>query len=169
MTANLLIRTARAQADLTQRELAVAAGTSQPAIARYESGRSEPRADTLERILAACGCSLATTQAPVRQTHIPAAGPKGRLLRRHRADVLRAVELTGLRNPRVVGPVARGQDTATSDIDILVDLGEDGDVLAPYELRERLLPILGDGVDVVSAEVLRADVLATALREAVAL
>jgi predicted nucleotidyltransferase/DNA-binding XRE family transcriptional regulator len=169
MTANLLIRAARTQADMTQRELAVAAGTSQPAIARYETGRSEPRADTLERILAACGCSLATTGGPARATHVPATGPKGRLLRRRRADVLRAVELTGLRNPRVFGSVARGQDTTNSDIDILVDLGEDGDVLAPYVLRELLLPILGGGVDVVSAEVLRADVLATAVREAVAL
>ena len=46
---------ARLAAGLSQRELARRAGTSQPAIARYERGAAVPSWSTLERIAAACG------------------------------------------------------------------------------------------------------------------
>ena len=150
---------------LSQRGLAASAGTSQPAIARYESGRAEPRADTLERILAACGQRLSLVPVPARTENIPARGPMGRLLRRHHGAVLLAVERAGLRNPRLFGSVARGEDHHGSDI----DLRDDSDVLAIYELRELLVPMLGDRVDVACPEVLRKKVLARAIEEAVAL
>jgi predicted nucleotidyltransferase len=67
------------------------------------------------------------------------------------------------------GSVARGEDHHGSDIDILVDLRDDSDVLAIYELRELLVPMLGDRVDVACPEVLRKKVLARAIEEAVAL
>lgn len=50
-----LVRDARARAGLSQRELALRAGTSGPTVAAYESGRVEPRLSTLERLLAAAG------------------------------------------------------------------------------------------------------------------
>jgi predicted transcriptional regulator len=53
-----LLRTARRRAGLSQRELADAAGVAQPAIARIESGRVQPRVDTLDRLLEACGWDL---------------------------------------------------------------------------------------------------------------
>lgn len=169
MATSQLIRTARTRAGLSQRDLAAAAGTSQPAIARYESGRGEPRADTLERLLAACGATIATKQAQRRTERIPATGPKGRLLRRRRAHVLREAAEAGLVNVRVFGSVARGEDTDESDIDLLVDLGEDGDVLVLYELRDALAPILGRAVDVSCPEVLRPEIREAALAEAVPL
>jgi predicted transcriptional regulator len=43
---------------MTQRELAVASGIPQPAIARIEGGAVSPRLDTLERLLAAAGARL---------------------------------------------------------------------------------------------------------------
>lgn len=53
-----LIRDARAAAGLTQQALAERAATAQSAIARYESARSLPDIDTLQRVLAACGQRL---------------------------------------------------------------------------------------------------------------
>lgn len=56
--AALLIRTARTDAGLTIRDLAVRAGTSHSAVAAYESGAKEPRVSTLERILRAAGFAV---------------------------------------------------------------------------------------------------------------
>lgn len=54
MDARLVIREARKRAGLTQAELAARAGTTQSAIARWESGAVSPRVETLDRILTAC-------------------------------------------------------------------------------------------------------------------
>lgn len=48
----------RLAAGFSQRELARRAGTSQPAIARYERGAATPSWETLQRIAAACGRNL---------------------------------------------------------------------------------------------------------------
>jgi transcriptional regulator with XRE-family HTH domain len=53
-----LVREARRRAGLSQAELAERAGTSQPAIARYERARSMPDLATLHRIAEACGTDL---------------------------------------------------------------------------------------------------------------
>lgn len=52
------LRSARRRAGLSQRELAVAARTSQTTVSAYESGRKSPSVRTLERLLGACGASL---------------------------------------------------------------------------------------------------------------
>jgi transcriptional regulator with XRE-family HTH domain len=49
------LREMRRRTGLSQRALAGRAGTSQPAVARYESGASTPSWKTLERLAAACG------------------------------------------------------------------------------------------------------------------
>lgn len=49
---------ARRSAGLTQRELAARSGVPQPTIARIEAGRQMPRADTLDKLLRACGWEL---------------------------------------------------------------------------------------------------------------
>lgn len=53
-----LVRELRDSAGLSQRELATRAGTSQPAIARYERGAATPGWTTVERLAAACGRNL---------------------------------------------------------------------------------------------------------------
>ncbi len=53
-----LVREARRRADLTQRELAERAGTTQSAIARLESGRTSPSFDSVVRMLKLCGFRL---------------------------------------------------------------------------------------------------------------
>lgn len=49
------IRKARRKARLTQKKLAERLGTTQSAIARWESGRSSPTVTTFNRIIDACG------------------------------------------------------------------------------------------------------------------
>lgn len=57
-TAATLLRAARRDAGLTMAELAQRAGTSKPTISRYENGLVDPRAETLARLLRACGHRL---------------------------------------------------------------------------------------------------------------
>ena len=59
-----LIRLARRDGGLSQRELARRAGTSQAAIAAYESGRRSPTFDTLARIVRAAGQDLRIQVVP---------------------------------------------------------------------------------------------------------
>ncbi|MPV38926.1 nucleotidyltransferase family protein [Georgenia subflava] len=82
------------------------------------------------------------------------------VLRRYRA-----------RNPRLFGSVARGEATAASDIDILVDLEPDGgnELLRIAGLGEEFSQVLGTRVDVVTPSLLRTRVSETALADAVAL
>ena len=53
-----LILQARLRANLSQRDLAARAGTSQSAIAAYERGTKDPAYETLSRILRAAGFDL---------------------------------------------------------------------------------------------------------------
>jgi transcriptional regulator with XRE-family HTH domain len=52
---------ARRSAGLSQRQLAERSGIPQPTIARIESRKQMPRADTLDRLLRACGWELDMT------------------------------------------------------------------------------------------------------------
>lgn len=57
-----MIRSARQGARLSKRELARRAGTSPAAIVAYESGRRDPNARTLLRLLRAAGHGLALAE-----------------------------------------------------------------------------------------------------------
>jgi len=59
-----LLRAARERAGLSQRELARRANTSQPAIARAETGRGGITVTTLRRLLEAAGFDLGMTIEP---------------------------------------------------------------------------------------------------------
>jgi transcriptional regulator with XRE-family HTH domain len=63
MDAARLLRRARTDAGLTQRQLADRAGTSQPAVAAVEAGRKQPTVATLSRWLEAAGAGLALETA----------------------------------------------------------------------------------------------------------
>lgn len=64
MDVGLLIKEIRLRAGLSQNELAGRLGTSQSAIARWESGAVSPRFDTLRRIAAACGQEIEVRLTP---------------------------------------------------------------------------------------------------------
>lgn len=72
-------------------------------------------------------------------------------------------------NPRLFGSVARGDATNTSDVDLLVDLLRGGnELLRVAGIAEELSNVLGLRVDVVTAPLMRGEVSATALGDAVA-
>lgn len=64
MTPGTLIRTARRKAGLSQASLASRLGTTQSAIARLERDGSNPRLETVERALRACGQRLELSARP---------------------------------------------------------------------------------------------------------
>lgn len=59
-----LIKLARGDAGLSQRELARRAGTSQATLSAYEAGRKSPSLDTLARIVRAAGSDLRIRLVP---------------------------------------------------------------------------------------------------------
>ena len=72
MNVSTSIRAARLAGGLTQVALARKAGTSQPTLAAYESGRAEPRLETLRRLVEACGSELVLSVRPkVRRGALP--------------------------------------------------------------------------------------------------
>jgi hypothetical protein len=72
-------------------------------------------------------------------------------------------------NPRLFGSVARGDAREDSDIDLLVDLapGAGNELMRVSGISEELSTLVGVRVDVVAATLLRGEVSATALADAV--
>lgn len=91
-------------------------------------------------------------------------------LDRQRGGLTKVLARFGAANPRVFGSVARGDSREDSDLDLLVDLapGAGNELLRLAGLSEELSELLGIHVDVVAAPLLRDEVSATALDDAVA-
>lgn len=169
MDAAALIRTAREQVGLSQLALAERAGTSQPAISRYESGASSPSIETLDRILAAAGARLELTVVPSPR-RLDVRGVRMAKLRDHRERILRTAHRHGATNLQVFGSVARGEDGPDSDIDLLVDLDVRTRGLLPVAaLQDELEALLGERVDIAPRQALAPHVATAALAEAVPL
>src|SRR3990172_11455657 len=66
MRAGALVRQARREAGLGQRELARRVGVPQPTISRIERGLASPRFETLDRLLRECGLELELAPRPGR-------------------------------------------------------------------------------------------------------
>lgn len=162
-----LIRDARVRAKLSQAALAERAKTSQPAIARYEAGAASPSLSTLERILAASNSSLVLS-APQRRGRARqrSSGDRLGLIRRLRTRLQAAGRRHGIRNLRVFGSVARGQETPESDVDFLVDLDPERTLLDLIGFQQEAEDILGIGVDVAVPRMMKELVRARAKREA---
>ncbi len=136
---------------MSQAELARAARVPQPNISAYENGRRQPSAEVLDRIRRAL------------------AGTLNERLFRHRDEIHRIVAEHHAMAPRVFGSVARGEETATSDIDLLVDFTPEAGLLDEIGLRLALTDLLHVAVDVVASDTLRGEFRERVLREAVAL
>lgn len=126
-----LLRTAVGEAadhGLTQTEIARAIGRSQPEVSRlikeYRTRRFRPSSRL------------------------------GRLLARHRDEVIALGRAHRVSNIRVFGSVARGDDDENSDIDLLVDLDPHADLFDLAALDIELEELLGHPVDVVPARLL---------------
>lgn len=80
-----LIKRARLDAGLSQRDLAAQAGTSQPTLSAYERGTKSPSAETLVRILAAAGHRLTTERVSASGARDPWAANEASIADRLRA------------------------------------------------------------------------------------
>lgn len=166
-----MIRDARLQAGLTQAELASRAGTSQPAIARYEQGRAVPALRTLERLLAACGRRAVISTVAMDDASDPPSKPTPdmRLLCDRRDSLLAAAAQCGARDVRLFGSVSRGEQNPDSDIDLLVELEPGRTLLDLAAFRRQAGEILGVPVDVATPDMLKERVRAEAFAQARAL
>lgn len=165
-----MIREARRRARLSQTDLARRASVAQSVISAYESDRREPGLHTLTKLIEATGHQLAFELiAPPRDRLGLPNSRLGRRLRRHRRAVIALTSRCGAHNVRVFGSVARGEDTDTSDIDLLVDLDERVSLVALSGLQRELTDLLGVAVDVVPATTLKPVIRDEVLAEAILL
>ncbi len=104
----------------------------QPNIAAYERGRRVPSAETARRLDVALRIPTAERVHGAREFILAAA------TRRH------------LRNIRVFGSVARGDATAQSDVDLLVEPGPSASIFDLAGFMAEVEEALGVAVDVVS-------------------
>lgn len=154
-----LMRTSRHAGELraaATRELVVAAsqardlGWSQRRIG-LALGRSQPEVARLLKLETVVAGDEADEAVPLLTL----------LLRDRRNEIVEAAARRGVRNVRVFGSVARGEDTAESDIDLLVDIDPGVGLFAIGALEAELEELLGREVDVVIARALREGVAAT--------
>lgn len=151
MTAGAVLRQAQLAAGLTQWEVATRAGVQQSVVSAYESGGREPSLATRSSLVEACGVILEVHlgEALPTATGPSAVGPVGRKLRRRRAAVLAVAARHGMTELRVFGSVARGQDTDSSDLDLLVRVPEGTGLLALGRFTQELQDPVHVPVDVV--------------------
>lgn len=165
-----VLRDARTRARLSQTDVARRSGIAQSVISAYESGRREPGMQTLTRLVEATGHQLVLDVVPVpgRSLGLPDS-PLGRRLRRRRKAIIEAAEKRRAHNVQVFGSVARGEDTETSDVDLLVDLEKGVGLLDLIGLERELSELLGVDVDVVPADTLKPRIRSRVLAEAIPL
>jgi len=154
---------------MSQQELAARAGVTQSVISAYESGHRQPAIPTLAALVDATGNKLVMglRRPPRRMGRLT--GPVGRRVRRRRHDMVAAAAAHGVRNLRVFGSVARGQDRPDSDVDLLVDLPPGLGLFGLGRVQDELEAILGTRVDLVPAQDLKPGVRARVEHELVAL
>jgi predicted nucleotidyltransferase/DNA-binding XRE family transcriptional regulator len=146
-----LIRAAREDMGFSQADLAEAAGMECPEISAYESGRSRPGPESLDRIL---------TAARIRPS-IP--------LVVFADTILNEAERFRLENVRVFGSAVRGHDTEHSDIDLLVSLTPAASLFDLGGFANEVERLTGFEVDVLTDDIEDDKYFAHVLTEAVPL
>ena len=91
------------------------------------------------------------------------------LLKEKREEILNIAAQHGARNVRVFGSVARGEATENSDVDFLIDLGENLSPWFPVGLIQDWESLLGRKVDVVTAKSVHYFLRDRILKEAISL
>ncbi|WP_246490555.1 XRE family transcriptional regulator [Brevibacterium oceani] len=126
-----LIRDARLDLGITQTELAGRAELPETTIAEMESGAMSVSPDMLEHVLRAADYrpNLA--------------------LKHYYAEIRQEATRRGLRNVRIFGSVARGDDGFDSDIDLLVTPGEGTNAFDIANFVDRVRQITGFPTEVI--------------------
>jgi uncharacterized protein len=126
-----LVAAARADRQMSQKDLAQAAQMSQPNVAAIETGRRIVGPDTLERLLCAADY----------RPSLP--------LEKEAEAILAAGLRRGIRNIRVFGSIARGTDHFTSDIDLLAEVDEGRGYFDVAMFQNDVSALTGFPVDVI--------------------
>ena len=132
MQTQLVLRTSRRLAGLSQAEAARLAGTAQSALSAYENGTKAPTPEVVARILAAEGFHPAMLVDAFRHEIRAVAA-------RHQGDRI-----------RLFGSAARGEDSVSSDLDFLVHFVPGASLFDLVDLADELESLLGVPVDVIS-------------------
>jgi hypothetical protein len=90
-------------------------------------------------------------------------------IRSRREQILQIAERHGASQVRVFGSVSRGQTAPSSDIDLLVHLGDQVTLLDQIAMKHELQDLLGCAVDVVEDEAVFPELREQIMTEAVAL
>lgn len=77
----------------------------------------------------------------------PLAGPTGRLVAAHRRELRDVLRRHGVKNARIFGSVARGDDHDGSDLDLLVDFAPGTSLVDIISIQEELESVLGGAAD----------------------
>jgi predicted nucleotidyltransferase len=128
---------------------------------RFSAERSSPFYPELAAL-----AEKSAAPAPVRAAR--PARPSAALIS-GRSTVRRMLARRGLTNPRVFGSVARGDDTASSDLDLLVDARPGTSLLDLVKAKHALEDVLGVPVDLVTLKDLPESFRAAVVAEAVPL
>lgn len=126
------LKRARREAGLTQAEVARITGIKQSVISAYESGARMPGE-------LACRTILEALRVKPRD-----------LLDRHRSEVNDLLHRRGVKDLKVIGSVARGEDDEGSDIDLLAEFPPGTTLLDLMELEQEIEAIVGTDVDLIS-------------------
>ncbi|GAA1238228.1 putative nucleotidyltransferase/DNA-binding XRE family transcriptional regulator [Microbacterium phyllosphaerae] len=158
-----LIRYARRQSGLTQSALARLAGVTQSVVSEYETGRREPSFDAVDRLISAAGLIVEVTP---RTTEEQSARDRVIALS---GELRRALLPLGVQRIRLFGSVARDDESASSDIDLAVDVASTVGVFDLLRMRREAEKVLGRPVDLVPSDGLKPAVAEAVEREAVTL
>lgn len=156
--AGSLLRGARLKARLSQTELARRAAVTQSVISAYESGTRQPSLPMIERLVKATGYEL---DVRVRDTPFALealSGPLGQRLKQHRLEVVAIAAEHHVTDLRVFGSVARGEETETSDVDLLVDVAEGVGLFDLARLEARLERLINARIDLIPSDGLKPEV-----------
>jgi predicted nucleotidyltransferase len=88
------------------------------------------------------------------------------LIRSKKSDILAIATRHGAKNVRVFGSVARGEDTDTSDVDLLVSMEKNRSLYDLIGLQQEIQDILKRNVDVLTDRSINRYLQAQILQEA---
>ena len=147
---------------MSARALAAESGVSPSTVTRIERGEISPTVSMLERLLRASGHELEIGVSPSE------AAPTISDVRAHAETIHEIVQRIGGRDVRLIGSVARGEATPTSDLDLLIDVPPGTGLFTLETMRADLDAALPWSVDVLTSGAARGR-MAHVLDDAVAL